>query len=135
MTLTYIFKVVCYKNSHFWHANISKNLPTSFQISLRAICSQTFQRIAEFGKKYDEFSTRPENTQSYILKLSTGIITNIIIYIFTEFVVFFIKIGFKSRRRWILNFGRVLALRVYLAHSVKWVPTLMAGSPPHWARS
>ena len=35
------------------------------------------------NKKYDEFSTRPENTQSYILKLTTGIITNIIIYIFT----------------------------------------------------
>ena len=34
------------------------------------------------NKKYDEFSARPENTQSYILKLTTGIIINIIIYIF-----------------------------------------------------
>ena len=33
--------------------------------------------------QYDEFSTRPENTHSYILNLTTYIITYIIIYIFT----------------------------------------------------
>ena len=31
---------------------------------------------------YGEFSARPENTHSYVLKLTTCIITNIIIYIF-----------------------------------------------------
>ena len=34
-------------------------------------------------KNYDEFSTRPENTLSYVLNRSAYIITNIFSYIFT----------------------------------------------------